>query len=98
MCTSGPAKNTSSGPVYIDVKGKYTGTSDLQYAYVDPVIRDFFPEIGPKAGGTNVTLTGLNFDAGNKVAVSIVGEPCTVHGYVCLCKLIALLKPSNCAV
>jgi len=37
------------------------------------------PAVGPKSGGTKLTITGQYLDIGSELAVTVAGLPCDVY-------------------
>lgn len=42
-------------------------------------LSDLKPSRGPRSGGTQVTITGTNLNAGNNVVVMFGKQPCLFH-------------------
>lgn len=57
---------------------KYTAISNQSFTYVDPLVTRMEPLKGTVLGGTDVTITGENLDAGSVVNVSINNIVCKV--------------------
>uniref|UniRef100_A0A667XLY5 MET proto-oncogene, receptor tyrosine kinase n=1 Tax=Myripristis murdjan TaxID=586833 RepID=A0A667XLY5_9TELE len=49
------------------------------FSFVDPVIREIFPEFGPKSGGTMLTIRGAFLDSGNKREVTVGQAVCRIQ-------------------
>ncbi|KAK7493969.1 hypothetical protein BaRGS_00014851 [Batillaria attramentaria] len=78
VCETGKARlQGQKGRVRVIVGRKHRGESKSIFYYVDPEIRGITPDMGPRDGGTLVTIMGLNMDAGTSVSVTIGGDmPC----------------------
>uniref|UniRef100_A0A6Q2Y117 Hepatocyte growth factor receptor n=1 Tax=Esox lucius TaxID=8010 RepID=A0A6Q2Y117_ESOLU len=48
------------------------------FTFVNPVIREIFPEFGPKSGGTKLTITGSFLDSGNIRQVTVGNTTCEI--------------------
>ncbi|XP_014842933.1 PREDICTED: plexin-B2 [Poecilia mexicana] len=85
----GPNKSLS-GPVEIWVNGGKRGKSRINFTYRDPVPEAVHPARGPKAGGTNITITGqfLNTSSKEDVQVKVGDVNCAVKefGEAIVCK------------
>ena len=42
--------------------------------YLQPAIATLSPKVGPRSGGTDITLTGRELDAGAAVVVTVGGQ------------------------
>nr|XP_015203544.1 PREDICTED: plexin-B1 [Lepisosteus oculatus] len=73
-----------TGQVSVEVNGGGYGTSSQKFSYQDPVLELIFPQRGPKAGGTFLTLTGHNLRTGrpNEIGVFIGDVPCHISSEV----------------
>ncbi|XP_056137712.1 hepatocyte growth factor receptor [Lampris incognitus] len=49
------------------------------FSYVHPVIMEIFPEFGPKAGGTMLTIRGAFLDTGNRREVTVGKNACKIQ-------------------
>uniref|UniRef100_A0A673J0U0 Plexin-B2-like n=1 Tax=Sinocyclocheilus rhinocerous TaxID=307959 RepID=A0A673J0U0_9TELE len=85
VCEIGPAKLYKTGEVEIEVgRGKKgISTKTVRFTYRDPVAQSVSPERGPKAGGTILTITGMNLNTASKEDLQImVGDvPCRVESF-----------------
>uniref|UniRef100_A0A8R1E2W3 Sema domain-containing protein n=1 Tax=Caenorhabditis japonica TaxID=281687 RepID=A0A8R1E2W3_CAEJA len=59
---------------------KYFAHSTEHFSYVEPVVSSMKPVKGPRSGGTDVTLTGVDLDTGSEVSVRFGQVPCKVLG------------------
>uniref|UniRef100_A0A3Q2XEH6 Plexin-A3 n=1 Tax=Hippocampus comes TaxID=109280 RepID=A0A3Q2XEH6_HIPCM len=55
---------------------EYRTMSTQAYAFVSPSLSNVRPERGPVSGGTRLTVTGRNLDAGSSVSVFIDKDEC----------------------
>uniref|UniRef100_A0A4W6D025 Plexin b2a, tandem duplicate 1 n=1 Tax=Lates calcarifer TaxID=8187 RepID=A0A4W6D025_LATCA len=94
-----PVESTKSGPVYIEVEGGRSGTSQVNFTYRDPKPVSVEPMKGPMAGGTVITIRGEDLDTGTKddVTVTIGGVTCEVlsFGINITCKTGKFRAPSD---
>uniref|UniRef100_A0A8C2ALG3 Plexin b2b n=1 Tax=Cyprinus carpio TaxID=7962 RepID=A0A8C2ALG3_CYPCA len=76
VCEIGPTMINKTGEVEIEVgRGKKgISTKAVRFTYRNPVAQSVSPERGPKAGGTILTITGMNLDTASKHDLQI-----TVH-------------------
>lgn len=74
-------REISQGQVVVSVRGdsRYIAKSNDNFSYVDPVIEEIFPIIGPQSGGTELSITGQYMDAGSLVEVFIFQEKFDYH-------------------
>lgn len=61
--------------------GDCLDTQSNHLEYVKPVIKDFFPKVGPKSGGTLVTITGSNFKSSSLTSANIDGVQCIILNF-----------------
>ncbi|XP_047453198.1 plexin-B2b isoform X2 [Mugil cephalus] len=82
VCEIGPSEG-NWGTVEVEVKGGKRGTSSLHFTYRDPIPETVVPAVGPKAGGTLITIAGRLLDTGSKedVQVTIGGVDCAVEDF-----------------
>ena len=81
-CETGKAliKN-SKGPIVVRLRSddtNYVAVSKQDFIYVEPVVHSVAPKTGPQSGGTDVTLSGQDLDAGTDVNVAFGNIPCQV--------------------
>ncbi|KAM3848606.1 plexin-D1 [Vipera latastei] len=67
VCWTGEATEEFSDVVTVNVSKE--GKSKEQFSYILPVVKSMSPSVGPKAGGTKVTITGNNLSIGSKLRV-----------------------------
>ncbi|XP_013931200.1 PREDICTED: plexin-D1 [Thamnophis sirtalis] len=67
VCWTGEATEEFSDVVTVNVSKE--GKSKERFSYILPVVKSMFPSVGPKAGGTKVTITGNNLSIGSKLQV-----------------------------
>ncbi|KAM6216563.1 plexin-D1 [Rhynchocyon petersi] len=76
VCTTGPAL----GPFLdvVTVNASKEGRSKERFSYVLPLVHVLEPSMGPKAGGTRITIHGSHLDVGSELQVLVNDtEPCT---------------------
>uniref|UniRef100_A0A8B9LM96 Plexin A3 n=1 Tax=Astyanax mexicanus TaxID=7994 RepID=A0A8B9LM96_ASTMX len=67
------------GPVELcigDCSAEYRAQSSQTYSFVTPIFNRMRPEKGPVSGGTRLTISGRNLDAGSAVTVFLAQEKC----------------------
>uniref|UniRef100_A0AAR2LBR8 Sema domain-containing protein n=1 Tax=Pygocentrus nattereri TaxID=42514 RepID=A0AAR2LBR8_PYGNA len=67
------------GPVELcisDCSAEYRTQSSQTYSFVTPSFNRVRPEKGPVSGGTRLTISGRNLDAGSAVTVFLAQEKC----------------------
>lgn len=83
VCITKPSVHVkpASNPIVIKLKDDiiYTAISEQNFEYVDPSITGFQPRRGPTSGGTDVTISGQNLDAGSIATAMLAGYPCTIQ-------------------
>ncbi|XP_063797295.1 plexin-D1 [Pseudophryne corroboree] len=67
VCMTGAAPMEVSDWVTVDVNGG--GRSKEKYTYMEPEVLSLFPSLGPRAGGTKLTISGRNLDIGGDARV-----------------------------
>ncbi|XP_066499316.1 plexin A3 [Hoplias malabaricus] len=70
---------TPGGPVELcigDCSAEYRTQSSQIYSFVTPSFNQVQPEKGPVSGGTRLTISGKNLDAGSAVTVFLAQEKC----------------------
>ena len=56
--------------------GKKLLTVTVMFRLQRPVMTDFSPRIGPKSGGTILTVQGRNLDIGSRLNITVGYLPC----------------------
>ncbi|XP_072858585.2 plexin-A4 [Pogona vitticeps] len=83
VCEMGEAKPSQhAGNVDICVaecKPEFMAKSSQFYYFTTLTLSDLYPKQGPMSGGTQVTITGTNLNAGSNVSVSLGQHPCHFH-------------------
>uniref|UniRef100_F7GEJ6 Plexin-D1 n=1 Tax=Ornithorhynchus anatinus TaxID=9258 RepID=F7GEJ6_ORNAN len=69
VCWTGASQSIFSDVVTVNVSKE--GKSRERYSYVLPVVYSMEPDVGPKAGGTKVTIRGSDLDVGSELHVLI---------------------------
>ncbi|XP_069142714.1 plexin-A2-like isoform X2 [Argopecten irradians] len=77
-CETEPAQSTQVGKIVVTVDNQYTTESEGTFSFVDPTVDRLRPDMGPKSGGTRITITGVSLDTGTRTTVDIGGSPCEV--------------------
>ncbi|XP_018410723.1 PREDICTED: plexin-D1 [Nanorana parkeri] len=67
VCMTGTSPRELSDSVTLDVNG--AGHSKEKYSFMVPKVDSMFPSLGPRAGGTKMTITGDQLDIGGDVRV-----------------------------
>ncbi|XP_055342712.1 plexin-A2-like [Paramacrobiotus metropolitanus] len=68
-----------SGDVEVAIARQFTALSDSKFSYVDPKLASFSPKLGPKSGGTQLTIQGRYLNAGSRVVVTVGKNVCDVQ-------------------
>ncbi|NXU84730.1 PLXB2 protein, partial [Xiphorhynchus elegans] len=81
VCQVGPMNEPQQGQIEVNISGKLgKSPSEVLFTYQEPHPSRIRPESGPQAGGTTLTITGINLATGSKkdVQVSVGSQPCIV--------------------
>ncbi|XP_034984269.2 plexin-B2 isoform X2 [Zootoca vivipara] len=81
VCEVGSVPEAKEGEIEVDVNGQQgRSTNEVQFTYQDPEPTGISPQIGTKAGGTYLTISGTNLDTGSiqDVQVYLDNVPCQV--------------------
>ncbi|XP_062283826.1 plexin-B1-like [Scomber scombrus] len=80
VCETSSSGGEKSGQASVKVRGGGLGLSAQIFSFQDPVLSGIFPQRGPKAGGSSLTIRGRRLRTGhpNEVSVLIGGVPCIV--------------------
>ncbi|XP_033485234.1 plexin-B1 isoform X2 [Epinephelus lanceolatus] len=80
VCETTSSGGEKSGQASVRVRGGGVGLSAQMFSFQDPVLSSIFPQRGPKAGGSSLTITGRRLRTGHpsEVSVLIGGVPCVV--------------------
>ncbi|XP_070559697.1 plexin-A2-like [Ptychodera flava] len=83
QCVTSPSGSETSGKVQITIgdtgdQFTYTDTSTEDFSYVVSKIDGLNPEKGPQSGGTIVTISGENLNAGSVITANVAGYPCHI--------------------
>lgn len=81
VCETSSSGGERSGQASVKVRGGGLGLSPQTFSFQDPVLSSIFPQRGPKAGGSSVTIRGRRLRTGHpsEASVLIGGVPCVVH-------------------
>ncbi|XP_048858372.1 plexin-B1 [Brienomyrus brachyistius] len=84
VCKTLPSGGEKGGQVSVKVNGGQYGLSIQKFSYQDPKVMQVYPQRGPKAGGTSLTITGRHLCTGraNEVSVTVGGVPCIVSSEI----------------
>nr|XP_034367886.1 plexin-D1 [Arvicanthis niloticus] len=69
VCATGPAPGAFSDIVTVNVSKE--GRSREQFSYVLPMVHSLEPSMGPKAGGTRITIHGSDLNVGSMLQVLV---------------------------
>ncbi|AWP09239.1 putative plexin-B1 [Scophthalmus maximus] len=80
VCETTRSVGEKSGQASVKVRGGGLGLSAQTFSFQDPVLSSIFPQRGPKAGGSSLTIRGRRLRTGHpsEVSVLIGGVPCMV--------------------
>ncbi|XP_071331633.1 plexin-B1 [Trachinotus anak] len=80
VCETTSSGGEKSGQASVKVRGGGLGLSAQIFSFQDPVLSSIFPQRGPKAGGSSLTIRGQRLRTGHpsEVSVLIGGIPCMV--------------------
>ncbi|XP_073327289.1 plexin-B1 [Pagrus major] len=80
VCETTSSGKEKSGQASVKVRGGGLGLSAQIFRFQDPVLSSIFPQRGPKAGGSSLTIRGQRLRTGHpsEVSVLIGGVPCMV--------------------
>ncbi|XP_061689967.1 plexin-B1-like [Syngnathoides biaculeatus] len=80
VCETTRSQGEKSGQASVKVSGGGLGLSTQTFSFQDPILSSIFPQRGPKAGGSSVTIKGRSLNTGHPsdVTVLIGGIPCMV--------------------
>ncbi|XP_013875321.1 plexin-B1 isoform X2 [Austrofundulus limnaeus] len=80
VCETTSSGGEKSGHVSVKVRGGGVGISAQIFSFQNPVLSSIFPQRGPKAGGSSLTIRGRRLKTGHprEISVLIGGVPCGV--------------------
>ncbi|KAI3357204.1 hypothetical protein L3Q82_015660 [Scortum barcoo] len=80
VCETTRSDREKSGQASVEVRGGGLGLSGQIFSFQDPVLSSIFPQRGPKAGGSFLTIRGHRLKTGHPSEVSFLigGVPCMV--------------------
>ncbi|XP_076597731.1 plexin-B1 isoform X1 [Chaetodon auriga] len=80
VCETTSSGGEKSGQASVKVRGGGLGLSAQIFSFQDPILSSIFPQRGPKAGGSSLTIIGRRLRTGHpsEVSVLIGGVPCMV--------------------
>uniref|UniRef100_A0A3Q1FAS0 Plexin-B1 n=1 Tax=Acanthochromis polyacanthus TaxID=80966 RepID=A0A3Q1FAS0_9TELE len=80
VCETTSSREERSGQASVKVRGGGLGLSAQIFSFQNPILSSIFPQRGPKAGGSSLTIRGRRLRTGHpsEVSVLIGGVPCMV--------------------
>uniref|UniRef100_A0A3Q3J4X3 Sema domain-containing protein n=1 Tax=Monopterus albus TaxID=43700 RepID=A0A3Q3J4X3_MONAL len=86
VCQTTSSGGEKSGQASVRVRGGGLGMSAQIFSFQDPVLNSIFPQRGPKAGGSSLTIRGQRLRTGHlsEVSVLIGGVTCMEDQISCL--------------
>ncbi|XP_049589033.1 plexin-B1 [Syngnathus scovelli] len=80
VCKTKASQGEKVGHVSVEVSGGDFGLSKQTFSFQDPFVMGVWPERGPEAGGTTLSISGRNLLTGHPsdLAVTVGGVPCPV--------------------
>ncbi|XP_061637326.1 plexin-B1 isoform X2 [Phyllopteryx taeniolatus] len=80
VCETTSSQGEKSGQASVKVRGGGLGLSAQTFSFQDPILSSIFPQRGPKAGGSSITIKGRSLKTGHPSDVSVLigGIPCMV--------------------
>uniref|UniRef100_A0A3Q3XND1 Sema domain-containing protein n=1 Tax=Mola mola TaxID=94237 RepID=A0A3Q3XND1_MOLML len=86
VCETTSSGGEKSGQASVKVRGGGLGQSAQIFSFQDPVLSSIFPQRGPKAGGSFLTIRGQSLTTGppSEVSVLIGGVACMEDQISCL--------------
>ncbi|XP_044066241.1 plexin-B1-like isoform X4 [Siniperca chuatsi] len=80
VCETTSSGGEKSGQASVKVRGGGLGLSTQIFSFQNPILSSIFPQRGPKAGGSSLTIRGLRLTTGHPSDVSVLigGVPCMV--------------------
>ncbi|KAL4655627.1 plexin-B1-like [Arapaima gigas] len=84
VCETSSSSVEKTGQVSVNVSSGHCGLSSQKFSYLDPLLMEVYPQRGPKAGGTSLTITGRNLRTGRltEVGVMIGTVPCLISSMI----------------
>ncbi|XP_072571519.1 plexin-B1 isoform X2 [Paramormyrops kingsleyae] len=84
VCKTLPSGGEKTSQVSVKVNGGQYGLSFQKFSYQDPKVTQVYPQRGPKAGGTSLTITGRHLCTGRaaEVSVTVGGVPCIISSEI----------------
>ncbi|XP_069501478.1 plexin-B3 isoform X1 [Ambystoma mexicanum] len=78
VCVVSASEEVRSGHVAVSVEGREPGVSSQDFIYQNPVLHDMYPQRGPMAGGTLLTISGTSLITGSGITAVVGGLPCAI--------------------
>lgn len=77
FCNTTASSSNIQGQITVNIKG-VSATYISNWQYVRTSVSSIFPLRGPESGGTTVSITGQNLNAGLTAKVTIADKACLV--------------------
>ncbi|XP_062856816.1 hepatocyte growth factor receptor isoform X2 [Trichomycterus rosablanca] len=71
--------NVSNSDHWVRVRSGEEEGQNKDFLFVNPVIKEIFPEFGPRSGGTIMTIRGSYLNSGNSQKATIGGAVCVIQ-------------------
>uniref|UniRef100_A0A8C6Q655 Plexin-B1 n=1 Tax=Nothobranchius furzeri TaxID=105023 RepID=A0A8C6Q655_NOTFU len=72
VCETGASRGERVGPASVEVRGGGLGRSAQTFSFQNPALIRIFPQRGPKAGGSILTIEGRRLKTGHPSEVSVL--------------------------
>ncbi|XP_061583993.1 plexin-B1-like isoform X2 [Cololabis saira] len=97
VCRTRASRGEKVGHVSVEVSGGEFGRSNQSFSYQDPFVMEVWPERGPKAGGTSLTVTGRHLMTGrpSDLSITVGGVPCKIASEVRSSSVVCVTGSSN---
>ncbi|KAI5610501.1 plexin-B3, partial [Silurus asotus] len=97
ICELQPSMRVTAGPVVVTVGSSEPGHSQQTFTYQNPELIRIVPSKGPMAGGTSITVHGVQILTGQNTDLrAFVGsQPCKILGEVSDTQLVCRTSHSN---
>ncbi|KAI5095370.1 plexin-B3, partial [Silurus meridionalis] len=97
ICELQPSMRATAGPVVVTVGNSEPGHSQQTFTYQNPELIRIVPSKGPMAGGTSITVHGVQMLTGQNTDLrAFVGsQPCKILGEVSDTQLVCRTSHSN---
>ncbi|XP_052779998.1 plexin A3-like isoform X2 [Mya arenaria] len=78
VCKLGPSLSERVGVVTVALPDRLAVTFHQKFAYQDPRITRINPTLGPRSGGSYITISGQNLNTGRDITASIGKVECVI--------------------